>query len=146
MNITTDWIVVDTNVWVFGLRKQPDRPACAEVLKCLHQLQVRIPRQILLELRHNLNSEEMNALFRLWNCHPERIDISWDRAGSELIDKYRKMGCKLGDSVVSAHIEAMEAKVLISENRDFLEEIGGLPFRVLNAEEALREIRKQPDV
>jgi hypothetical protein len=34
----------------------------------------------------------------------------------------------------------MSIKTLVSENRDFLEEIKGLPFRVLRAEEALREL------
>jgi hypothetical protein len=34
----------------------------------------------------------------------------------------------------------MGIKTLISENRDFFEEVKGLPFRVLRVEEALREI------
>ena len=48
------------------------------------------------------------------------------------------MICKLGDAVVSAHIETMGTEVLVSENRDFLEEIEGLPFGILSAEDTLR--------
>jgi len=34
----------------------------------------------------------------------------------------------------------MGIKTLVSENRDFLEKIKGLPFRVLHAEDVLREL------
>lgn len=140
MNIGSDWVVLDTNVWIFGLRNQPDRPACAQLLRCLNRLYVRIPRQVLLELRANLSSEEMNDLFRLWSYYPDRVDIRWDKAESALIDKYQQMGCKLGDAAVAAYVEATDVEILISENRDFLEEIRGLPFQVLRSEDALREL------
>jgi hypothetical protein len=50
--------------------------------------------------------------------------------------------CKLGDAdaTVAAHVETLHAKVLISENHDFLTEIKRLPFQVLRAEEALPEL------
>jgi hypothetical protein len=46
----------------------------------------------------------------------------------------------LGDAAVAAHIEAMGVKTLVSENRDFLEEIKSLPFRVLGAAELLQAL------
>lgn len=140
MSIGNDWVVLDTNIWIFGLRNQPDRPACTRLLRCLNRMYVRVPRQVLLELRANLNIEEMNDLFRQWSYYPTRVDIRWDKVSSALVEKYQKMGCKLGDAAVSAHVEAMGIKILVSENRDFLEEIRGLSFRVLRAEDALREL------
>ena len=140
MNIETDWVILDTNVWIFGLRNQPDRPACAQHLRHLPRLYVKLPRQILLELQANLSREEMSGLFRLLSYDSAHLDIQWEQADQELVDKYQQMGCKLGDAAVAAHAEAMGVKVLVTENRDFLEEVVGLPFRTLRAEDALREL------
>ena len=142
MNIRSEWVVLDTNVWIFGLRNQPDRPACARLLKYLSWLYIRVPRQVLLELRANLNAEEVNELFRLWRYYPDRIDIRWEKARPALIDKYRRMGCKLGDATILAHLEGMDVGVLISENRDFLEEVKGLSFQILRADGVLQEIER----
>jgi|SRR5581483_8396582 predicted nucleic acid-binding protein len=135
-----NWVVLDTNVWIFGFRNQPEHPACSQVLRRLNRLYVKVPRQVLLELRANLSEKEMSELFRLLGHYPDRIDIRWDKAEMELVRKYQKLGCKLGDAVIAAHVEEMNVRILISENRDFLEEIKGLPFRVLNAEDLLREL------
>ena len=140
MTTEHDWVILDTNIWIFGLRNQPDRPACIEILRRLNRLYVRIPRQILMELRANLNTEELNDLFHLVNRYPDRIDVHWNKAKSSLIHKYRQMGCKLGDAIVAAHVEAMSVKTLVSENRHFLEEVKGLPFRVLSAKDLLQEL------
>ena len=140
MNIRRDWIVLDTNVWIFGLRKQPGRSARVQVLRNLNRLYVKIPRQILLELRVNLMKDEFGELFRLVNRYPDRIDIQWDKVKSLLIRKYEKPGCKLGDAIVAAHVEAMRVEILVSENRHFLEERKGLPFQVLNAGMILEEL------
>ena len=32
MSIRDEWIILDTNIWIFGLRRVPDIPACAEIL------------------------------------------------------------------------------------------------------------------
>lgn len=140
MTIGRDWIVLDTNVWIFGLHNQPHQAACAQVLQHLNRLYVRIPRQILLELRANLGREGMHDLFRLLSHFPDRVEVSWDKLEPALIRKYQQLGCKLGDAAVAAHVEATGARALVSENRDFLEEIKGLPFRVLKAESLLREL------
>jgi predicted nucleic acid-binding protein len=134
MTIGREGIVLDTNVWIFGLRNAPERPACARLLRRLPDLFVRVPRQILLELRANLSQEELDDFFRLLNRHPGQREISWEKVEPALIHKYQQRGCKLGDATVAAHLEVLGVKLLVSENRDFLAEITGLPFRVLSAE------------
>ena len=101
---------------------------------------MKVPRQILQELQANLSREEIGDLLRLLNRYPYRVDVRWDKVEPMLIRKYERLGCKLGDATVAAHVEAMGVEVLVSENRDFLEEIKGLPFRVLRAEDVLQEL------
>jgi len=137
MTTGPEWVVLDTNVWIFGLRDEPDRPACLQLLQRLPRLYVQVPRQILLELRANLTRGEMERFFRLLNRHPQHIRFHWDKVEPALIRKYQQLGCKLGDATVAAHVEALGVDLLVSENRDFLAEIEGLPFRVLTAEEFL---------
>ncbi len=140
MTIGPDWVVLDTNIWIFGLRRQPEQPACAQVLKHLPQLYVKIPRQVLLELQANLRHEEMREFFRLLHRHPGQTDMRWEQVELARIRTYQRRGCKLGDAAVAAHIEVLGIGTLVSENRDFLYEIMGLPFRVLRAADFLREL------
>jgi len=140
MNIANDWVVLDTNIWIFGLRDQKEKPSCKQLLQTVSLLHVKIPFQIFLELQANLNDRELNRFFRLIYLHADHLDLSWEKADLHLVRKYQKLGCKLGDAAISAHLEAMKIETLVSENRDFLEEIEGLPFRVLRAEDALREL------
>ena len=140
MTIGPDWVVLDTNIWIFGLRHQPEQPACAQVLKHLPPLHVMIPRQVLLELQANLRHEEMREFFRLLHRHPEQTDMRWEQVDLSRLRTYQRLGCKLGDAAVAAHIEVLGVGTLVSENRDFLCEIVGLPFRVLRATEFLREL------
>lgn len=145
MTIGRNWVVLDTNIWIFGLRNQPDQPACTHILRWLHWLYVKVPRQVLLELYANLRGEEMGRLFRLLNRYPDRRDIHWEKVELSLIHKYQQLGCKLGDAAIAAHMEVLGVEILVSENRDFLYEIKGLPFRVLRAEDILRELGEVED-
>jgi predicted nucleic acid-binding protein len=140
MTIGHDWLVLDTNVWIFGLREQSEQPACQQLLRQLSRLYVKMPRQILRELRANLTEEEMRRLFRLLNRYPDRAAVHWDKVEISVIRKYQQLGCKLGDAAVAAHMETLGVGTLVSENRDFLYEIQGLPFRVLRAEDVVREL------
>jgi hypothetical protein len=99
-----------------------------------------VPHQVLLELQANLTGEEMRDFFRLIRRYPERIEIYWDKVDLSRIRTYRQLGCKLGDATIAAHLETLAVETLVSENRDFLDEIPGLPFRVLRAEDLLREL------
>ncbi len=77
---------------------------------------------------------------RLINLFPDRVELRWGKVDSETIRKYQRLGCKLGDAVVAAHLEEQDIRTLISENRDFLQEIPNLPFRVISAAEALQHL------
>jgi hypothetical protein len=41
MTIGHDWLVLDTNIWIFGLREQSDPPACDQLLRQLPRLYVK---------------------------------------------------------------------------------------------------------
>jgi predicted nucleic acid-binding protein len=70
VSIRDEWIILDTNVWTFGLRRIPNFPACAKLLENLNRLRVVLPRQILQELQANLVDDELRVLFRLINRLP----------------------------------------------------------------------------
>ena len=140
MTIFDDWISFDTNIFIFGIRENPNFPACIELLERIGELHVYIPRQIIRELQNNLQPDEVHDLFRLVNRYPDRIRINWKITTFALIEKFQRSGCKLGDAVVAAHLEEQGVQTLISENRHFLAEIPDLPFHVLSAAEALKEM------
>jgi predicted nucleic acid-binding protein len=142
VSIRDEWIVFDTNIWIFGLRKTPGLPACAQLLDQLPRLHIVLPRQVLQELQANFSDSELRSFFRLLSRYPETLKIDWQRPKPEIIAKYQDLGCKLGDGVIAAHLEELGVSVLVSENRDFLEEISSLPFRRLSAAQAIAEIRR----
>ena len=45
--------------------------------------------------------------------------------------------------MITAHLEAATIRYLVSENRDFLLELPGLPFTVLSSEEAVRMLEER---
>ena len=137
-SIRDEAVAVDTNVWIFALRKEPTYPACETLLfDKLPDLQIYLPLQIFLELQRNLTAGEMRrvvlALTRArtatWDYTPARLD---------LIRQWEQRGAKKGDAVISAHLEEAAISYLVSENRDFLKALPGLPFTVLGSEEAVR--------
>lgn len=142
MTILDERVVLDTNVWIFGLRHHPELPACALLLKRLGQIQVILPRQVVRELQANLTESELRTLFHLLKQFQKQIVIHWERAVMERARKYQSLGCKLGDAAIAAHLEELEVETLIAENRHFLEELKDLPFRRLIATEALAELEK----
>ena len=142
MTIRTDRVVIDTNVWIFGLRRAPAYFACTQLLDRLDELTVVLPRQILRELQANLNDEELREFFRLVNLHPTRVGLDWRKAPVEVIRKYETLGGKRGDAVVAAHVEHLGIPVLVSENREFLSGVPDLPFRIVTASSALAEIEQ----
>lgn len=146
MSVRDEWVVLDTNIWIFGLRNMPEFSTCTELLDCLNQLKVVLPRQILQELQANLSQGEMSTLFRVLNALPAPPKIDWQRGDPSTVARYRALGCKLGDAAVSAHLEELAMGLLVTENRDFLEELSGLPFRRLKAREALAELRSAAQI
>ena len=75
MTIRDKPVILDTNIWIFGLRRHPDLPACAQLLERLGQLEVILPRQLLQELRANLSESELKILFHLLKQFSEKIVI-----------------------------------------------------------------------
>jgi predicted nucleic acid-binding protein len=104
MTISDERVVLDTNVWIFGLRHHPELPACALLLDRLDQIQVIFPRQILRELQADLTESELRTLFNLLKQFPKQIVIHWGKAEIENVRKYQSLGCKLGDAAIAAHL------------------------------------------
>ncbi|MDZ7265379.1 MAG: hypothetical protein ONB16_12395 [candidate division KSB1 bacterium] len=140
MTIFDKWISFDTNIYVFGIREDPNFPACVALLERIGELHVYIPRQIIRELQNNLTPDKVSELFGLYNQYPDRIRIDWKIIPIKSIDRFQRLGCKLGDPVVAAHLEKQGVYTFVSENRHFLKEIPDLPFRVLSATAALEEM------
>ena len=131
-------VALDTNIFIFALRKEPNYPACETLLfDKLNELQVYMPLQIFLELQRNLTGSEMRRVVRaLTMAHT----VTWDYAPArlDLIRWWEQHGAKKGDAVITAHLEVATIRYLVSENRDFLVELPALPFTVLSSAEAVQ--------
>jgi predicted nucleic acid-binding protein len=137
-SIRDEAVALDTNEFIFALRRDPDHPACEILLfDKLNQLHVYIPLQVLIELQRKLGSDEMRGVLLALT---KAIVVDWDYAPAslELIARWEERGAKKGDAVIAAHLEAAGVRYLISENRDFLVELTDLPFEALTAEKALQ--------
>jgi hypothetical protein len=129
---------LDTNEFVFALRRDARYPACETLLfDKLGELKLYLPLQILAELQRNLSAAEMRVVLR---AVARARSVTWDYAParSELIEHWVERGAKKGDAVIAAHLEASHVRYFVSENRHFLSELSDLPFEVLSSEEAVR--------
>lgn len=142
MTIRDERTVLDTNIWIFGLRRTAAHPACASLLDRLRELTVVLPRQVLGELQTNLTDGEIREFFRLISLHPGHTALDWQRAPLALVTKYERLAWRRGDAVVAAHLEHLGVPLLISENRTFLRGASDVPFRLLTAAEALAELNE----
>lgn len=140
MSIRNKRVVLDTNVWIHGLRQDRGHQACSELLGKLRTLQVVIPRQVLVELRVNLSSQEYQSFWQLINSYSSKVEISWDPAPIERFNRYRRLGCRRGDAAVAALTEHVGATALVTENREFLSHVPDLPFRLLSSADLLDEM------
>ena len=139
MNSIQDEVVsLDTNEFIFALRKDASHPACEILLfDKLDQLKIHLLLRILLELQHNLTDEEMR---RVLLAVMKARAVTWDYAPAplELLRTWQQRGAKKGDAIIAAHLEVARVRYFISENRHFIAEITNLPFKVLTSEETLR--------
>ena len=140
MNIRNKRIVLDTNVWIHGLRQDRGHQACSELLGKLRTLQVVIPRQVLVELQANLSSQEYQSFWQLINSYSSKVEISWDHAPIERFNRYRRLGCRRGDAAVAALTEHVGAEALVTENRELLRNVSTVPFRLLSSSDLLEEL------
>ena len=129
------WLL-DTNVWVFGLRRDETYPACAQLLERIGSFSVVIPRQVLKELNLTLTENEMRGLYRLMNENADLVEVSWPPAPLELVAFYQERGCRKGDAVIAAHAQALGVKTIVSENRQFLQTLREMPMELITAHEA----------
>jgi len=127
---------------MYGLRQDQAHQACSELLDRLRAFQVVIPRQVLFELQVNLSTQEYQRFWQLINEYSAQIEISWDPAPTESLDRYRRLGCRRGDAAVAALTEHARAAALVTENREFLSNVSGLPFRLLSSADLLQELER----
>lgn len=134
-------VSLDTNEFLFALRKEARYPACEILLfDMLSSLHIYMPLQILIELQRNLRSDEMRGLLLALS---RSKTIQWDYApvSLDLVGRWERRGAKKGDAVIAAHLEAAGVRYFISENRHFLGQLPDLPFLVLSSEEAARLLK-----
>jgi predicted nucleic acid-binding protein len=131
-------VALDTNEFVFALRREARRRACETLLmEGIAELDIYIPLQVLVELQRNLSQAEVrDALTALDRAK----SVTWDYALAqpEMVERWQEQGARKGDAMIVAQLEASRVRYLISENRHFLAELPALPFTVLTSEEALR--------
>ena len=95
-SIRDELISLDTNEFIFALRKDATNPACETlVFDKLDELKIHLPLQILLELQHNLTDEEMRRVLarsdESESCHAGLCACSL-RAGETLGAARRQEG------------------------------------------------------
>lgn len=137
MTIPPERWLLDTNIWIFGLRRDTAFPACAELLDRLGSFCVLIPLQVMKELNIALAKDELQAFYEIINHYPDCIDLNWQAAPLERIRFYQKRGCRKGDAVIAAHAEQAGIAIIVSENRQFLQTLTNLPIKIVSATEAI---------
>lgn len=139
-SIRDKWIALDTNEFLFGIDPPPGRESCRElILEGIAGLHVFVPLQVSLELQRNLSPSNLRKLIRAIN---RLADTRWDfmAAEDEAVRRFEELGARKGDAVIAAQLERSTITVLISENRHFLTEVPGLPFRVYSAADLLKRL------
>ncbi len=136
MTIPPERWLLDTNVWVFGLRRDETFPACAQLLERIGSFSVVIPLQVLKELNRTLTENEVRDFYRLINQSTDLIELSWQPAPLERVAFYQEQGCRKGDAVIAAHAEELGVKTIISENRQFLQTLKEMSAELMTASEA----------
>lgn len=141
-SIRHEAVALDTNVFVFALRKDATYPACETLLfDRLSELQVYIPLQIVVELQRNLTNDEMRGVLRAL-LRAKTVTWDYSPAPTELIARWEHQGVKKGDAVIAAHLETAQIRYFVSENRHFLTELSASPFQVLKSEAALQLLKQ----
>ena len=91
----------------------------------------------MLEIHGVLNRDEQHLVYSaLANAASLRPDYSLPL--KSLVEQYEAAGAVKGDARICAHLQEAGIGWLITENRHFLGEIPGLPFKVLTSGDALK--------
>lgn len=133
-------VVLDSNELIFGLTGNKQYPKILiDNLKDLSQnYDFRINGQILKEVLDNVPNQYKEKFFKLVNYG--LINYDNKLIDKRLINKYKNLKLKKGDNAIAAFTELINADFLISENRHFLQELKTKKFKILNAEQFLKEI------
>lgn len=141
MTTLTDPWLLDTNVWVFALRRTEPFLACAELLDHIGSYSVLIPFQVLKELNANLTENERRDFYQLINQHNEWIELRWEPAPLARVKFVERRGCRKGDAVIAAHAEALGIRTIVSENRQLLHTMEDLPMEIINSAVGLARLQ-----
>ena len=135
-------VTLDSNELIFGLTGNKQYPKILiDNLKDLSQnYDFRINRQILKEVLDNVPNQYKEKFFKLVNYG--LINYDNKLIDKKLIKKYKNLKLKKGDNVIAAFTELINADFLISENRHFLQELKTKKFKILNAEQFIKDIFK----
>ncbi len=134
------WLI-DTNVWIFGLRRDENFPESARVLDEIGSFLVLVPLQVIKELHLNLIDDEMKDFYRLLNKFPDCAEVSWERVPSERVVFCKDRGCRKGDAIIAAYAETLNADLIVSNNRQFLQTVTNLPAEIVTPAQALSRLR-----
>ncbi|HXD33516.1 MAG TPA: type II toxin-antitoxin system VapC family toxin [Pyrinomonadaceae bacterium] len=140
MTIPPERWLLDTNIWVFGLRRNPSIPTCEHLLDRIGSFVVVVPLQVLKELNVNLREDEIRGFYRLIKKYPTLIELSWTIAPVERVKFYEQRGCRKGDAVIAAHAESLEVEIIISENRQFLQTMTDISLKIITSAVALSRL------
>ena len=128
-------ICIDSNQFIFGLSGAD--PASEALLELLPELEVVIPRLVIKEVTHNLNSMQTSALYMLLHSAPQ-FTIVDETPPTVLVSKYVAMGLRLkGDAIIAAFAEWQAVDYVVSDNRHFLRELKPTAYDVLDPHEFL---------
>jgi len=133
-------LVLDSNEYIgaYGENLEPRPARLLEYLVAHPRLhEVVVSRTIVEEVRRNLSEDRYKQFWIFLALLDVEIVEDWEIPHT-LPTKYQAMGLKTGDASIASCAEAVQADVVITENRDFHGR-SGLPFRPLRAEEFLKE-------
>lgn len=136
---TNRWLI-DTNVWIFGLRRDEKSPDSVRLLQKLGLFTAVIPLQVIKELHLNLTDREMAEFYGLLNRFPNRAELNWEEASNERVAFYQKAGCRKGDAIIAASAERLKADLIISNNQQFLQTVSGLSTDIMTPSQALARL------
>jgi len=134
--------VIDSNVILVGLTAEGTSSAnfIINLNKLKDKYEFVISDDIYQEVIRNIPYHTKEKFSRLLKF--KALIIKDFFSDSNLFQKYRNLGLKKGDIAIAAFAEKENADFLISENRHFLNELKTRKFKIVNAEQFLKEVIK----
>ena len=131
------WLL-DTNVWIFGLRRDGNFPDSTRLLSHIGSFIALVPLQVIKELHLNLSESEMGDFYQLLSRFREGAELSWHAIPLERVTLYQQKGCRKGDAIIAASAEALAADLIVSNNRQFLKTLS--PAEIVTPANALARL------